>query len=202
MGGARRRLRQYPAGGDKCDLLCLWDGGDEAWAERFRGTLSKLRARDAGPASVVDAREVLHELRLIKDADELALLRRASEISARAHAVAMAAAAPGKYEFEVQQALDSYCGANGARRMAYPSIAASGPNSVFLHWDRNDRELSDGDVLLNDSGAECRYCAADVTRTYPVNGLAPSGGIRGRPDRAERRDRPRPPGGDSRRKIS
>ena len=152
------------------DTVYLWDGGDEAWAERFRGTLSKLRARDAGPASVVDAREVLHELRLIKDADELALLRRASEISARAHAVAMAAAAPGKYEFEVQQALDSYCLANGARRMAYPSIAASGPNSVFLHWSKNDRQMKDGDVLLNDSGAEYGSYATDITRTYPVNG--------------------------------
>ncbi|MDQ2870803.1 MAG: aminopeptidase P N-terminal domain-containing protein [Acidobacteriota bacterium] len=163
----RGSLGGYLAG---VDTVYLWDGGDETWADRFRGTLAKLRARDAGPAAVVDAREILHELRLIKDADELALLRRASEISARAHAAAMAAAAPGKYEFEVQQALDSYCGANGARRMAYPSIAASGPNSVFLHWDRNDRELSDGDVLLNDSGAEYRYYAADVTRTYPVNG--------------------------------
>ncbi|MFN2632493.1 MAG: aminopeptidase P N-terminal domain-containing protein [Thermoanaerobaculia bacterium] len=166
-GEVRGSLGGYLAG---VDTVYLWDGGDEAWADRFRATLSKLRARDAGPAAVVDAREVLHELRLVKDADELALLRRASEISARAHAVAMAAAAPGKYEFEVQQALDSYCGASGVRRMAYPSIAASGPNSVYLHWDRNDRELADGDVLLNDSGAEYRYYAADVTRTYPVNG--------------------------------
>ena len=82
----------------------------------------------------------------------------------------MAAAAPGRYEFEVQQALDSYCFANGARRMAYPSIAASGPNSVYLHWEKNDRRMQDGDVLLNDSGAEYGYYATDITRTYPVNG--------------------------------
>ena len=152
------------------DTLYLWDGGDEKWADRFRETLLTLRARDAGPPTVTDAREILHELRIVKDADELALLRRASDISARAHVVAMGAAAPGRYEFEVQHALDSACGANGVRRMAYPSIAASGPNSVFLHWDRNDRQLNDGDILLNDSGAEYGYYAADVTRTYPVNG--------------------------------
>jgi Xaa-Pro aminopeptidase len=82
----------------------------------------------------------------------------------------MKAAAPGRYEFEVQQALDSYCYANGARRMAYPSIVASGPNSVFLHWDRNDRKIQGGDVILNDSGAEYAYYATDITRTYPASG--------------------------------
>jgi Xaa-Pro aminopeptidase len=109
-------------------------------------------------------------MRVVKDADEIALVRRAAEITARAHTLAMKAAAPGKYEFEVQQALDSYCYANGARRMAYPSIVASGPNSVFLHWDRNDRKIEDGDLILNDSGAEYGYYATDVTRTYPANG--------------------------------
>ncbi|HEY6050894.1 MAG TPA: M24B family metallopeptidase, partial [Thermoanaerobaculia bacterium] len=77
---------------------------------------------------------------------------------------------PGRYEFEVQQALDSYCFANGARRMAYPSIVASGPNSVFLHWEKNDRQIKDGDLVLNDSGAEYEYYASDVTRTYPASG--------------------------------
>ena len=122
--------------------LYLSDGGDSAWAEKFRARLERAaRARDAGPSTIVDAREIVHELRLVKDADELALLRRAAEISARGHVRAMAAAAPGRYEFEVQQALDSYCFANGARRMAYPSIVASGPNSVFLHWEKNDRQI-------------------------------------------------------------
>ncbi|MEO8431695.1 MAG: aminopeptidase P N-terminal domain-containing protein [Acidobacteriota bacterium] len=150
--------------------LYLSDGGDAVWGEKFRLWLDGLRGHDAAPATVVDAREILHEMRLIKDADELGLLRRSAEISARAHARAMAAAAPGRYEFEVQQALDGYCLANGARRMAYPSIAASGPNSVFLHWDKNDRMMKDGDVLLNDSGAEYGYYATDITRTYPVSG--------------------------------
>jgi Xaa-Pro aminopeptidase len=54
--------------------------------------------------------------------------------------------------------------------MAYPSIAASGPNSVYLHWEKNDRLIRDGEVLLNDSGAEYGYYATDITRTYPVSG--------------------------------
>ena len=109
-------------------------------------------------------------MRVVKDADEIALIRRATEITGRGHVLAMKAAAPGRYEFEVQQALDGYCAQNGVRRMAYPSIVASGPNSVFLHWDANDREIRDGDVVLNDSGAEYADYATDITRTYPANG--------------------------------
>ena len=157
----------YFAGVEK---LYLSDGGDAEWADRLRQAIAQMRAREAGPSTVVDAREVIHEMRVVKDANEIALIRRATEISARAHARAMKAAAPGRYEFEVQQALDSYCYANGARRMAYPSIVASGPNSVFLHWDRNDRKIQGGDVILNDSGAEYAYYATDITRTYPASG--------------------------------
>ena len=164
---ASRSYSGYLAGVEK---LYVSDGGDAEWAGTIREAVEGMRARDSGPSTVVDARGVLHELRVVKDADEIALIRRAVEISARGHALAMKAAAPGKYEFEIQQVLDSYCYANGARRMAYPSIVASGPNSVFLHWDRNDRKIEDGDVILNDSGAEYGNYAADVTRTYPANG--------------------------------
>jgi Xaa-Pro aminopeptidase len=164
---ATRSFSGHLAGVQK---VYLSDGGDSAWAQKFRETLDGMRARDAGPATMVDARELLHELRLVKDADEIALLRRAAAISARGHALAMKATAPGRYEFEVQQALDAYCHANGARNMAYPSIVASGPDSVFLHWEKNNRQMKDGEVLLNDSGAEYGSYASDVTRTYPVNG--------------------------------
>ncbi len=97
-------------------------------------------------------------------------MKRAAEVSARGHVLAMKAAAPGKWEFEVQQALDGYCFANGARRMAYPSIAGSGPNSCYLHWDKSNRQMKEGEVLLNDSGAEYGLYATDITRTYPVSG--------------------------------
>src|SRR5262249_10429735 len=74
------------------------------------------------------------------------------------------------YEFEVQQALDGYCYANGARRMAYPSIVGSGPNTCTLHYDRSSRQMKDGELLLDDSGGEYGMYATDITRTYPVNG--------------------------------
>jgi Xaa-Pro aminopeptidase len=172
--GSIVRFEQWPVGFTgylaTAERLYLSDGGDAKWADRLRQSHAELRENEFGPATVVDAREIIRELRLVKDADEIALMRRAADISTKAHARAMAAAAPGKYEFEVQNALDSYCYANGVRRMAYPSIAASGPNSVYLHWDRNDRLIRDGDVILNDSGAEYGYYATDITRTYPASG--------------------------------
>ena len=154
----------------EAEKVYVSDGGDAAWAETVRKRIAAFKSRDGVASPVQDAREVIHEMRVIKDADEIALIRRATEISGRGHVLAMKAAAPGRYEFEVQAALDGYSAANGVRRMAYPSIAASGPNSVFLHWDRNDRRIQDGDVILNDSGAEYGYYATDVTRTYPANG--------------------------------
>jgi Xaa-Pro aminopeptidase len=150
--------------------IYLSDGGDSEWGEKLRAQLDRIRAADLTFPTTVDARAIVREMRLVKDADEISLMRRAAEISANAHVLAMRAAAAGRYEFEVQSALDGYCLANGAHRMAYPSIVGSGPNSVILHWDKSDRQMKDGEVLLNDSGAEYAGYAADVTRTYPVSG--------------------------------
>jgi Xaa-Pro aminopeptidase len=150
--------------------IYLSDGGDSEWGEKLRAQLDRMRAADLTLPTTVDPRAIVREMRLVKDADEITLMRRAAEISARAHVLAMRAAGPGRYEFEVQAALDGYCLANGARRMAYPSIVGSGPHSLILHWDKSDRQMKDGEVLLNDSGAEYAGYAADVTRTYPVSG--------------------------------
>jgi Xaa-Pro aminopeptidase len=153
------------------DKLYLSDGGDTEWLAKFRADYDPLSSeRRAGPGTVVDARAIIHEMRVIKDAEDLRFIRRAAELSAAAHKRAMAAAAPGKYEFEVQQVLDGYCYANGSRRMAYPSIVGSGPNACTLHYDQSSRQMKDGELLLDDSGAEYGNYASDVTRTYPVNG--------------------------------
>jgi Xaa-Pro aminopeptidase len=152
------------------ERLYLSDGDDAVWAARFQKAYRDVRDRDFGPGIVGDAGEVLHEMRLVKDDEDLRFLRRAAEISAQGHVLAMRAAAPGKYEFEVQAALDGYCLANGAHRMAYPSIVGSGPNSVTLHWSKNDRRIQAGEVVLNDSGAEYGLYATDITRTYPASG--------------------------------
>jgi len=151
--------------------LVVLSADDDEWWSKERDRLDPLHAeRGFGPGMLTDARKLIHEMRLIKDAEDLRMMRRAAEISARGHRAAMAAVAPGKYEFEVQNALDSYTYAQGARRMAYPSIAGSGPNACILHYDQSSRQMKDGEIFLNDSGAEYGNYATDVTRTYPVNG--------------------------------
>ncbi len=167
LDASGRNLSGYMAGVDR---LYLSDGSDDKWAEKFRTEYAQMRQRDRGPATIVDARGLIHAMRLVKDEEELRLLRRAAEMSAQGHVRAMQAARPERWEFEVQAALDGYCYANGARRMAYPSIAGSGPNSCVLHYDRSNRQMKDGEVLLNDSGTEFGMYATDITRTYPVNG--------------------------------
>ncbi len=162
----------YTSTGYLADATAIYvsDGGDTEWIEKFRASYDPLGTRRGGPSTLVDARSITREMRLIKDEEDIRFLRRVAEMSAQGHIRAMQAAAPGKYEFEVQQALDGYCAANGSRRMAYPSIAGSGPNSCILHYDQNSRQMKDGEVLLNDSGGEYGLYATDITRTYPVNG--------------------------------
>jgi Xaa-Pro aminopeptidase len=161
------QLSGYFAGVER---MYFSDGGDEEWAARFRAEFDLLKSAGVGPSTQVDAGAVIYEMRLIKDPEDLKFMRRAAAMSAKAHILAMQAAAPGKWEFEVQAVLDGYCYANGARRMAYPSIVGSGPNSCILHYDRSSRQMQDGEVLLNDSGAQYGEYATDITRTYPVNG--------------------------------
>ena len=152
------------------ETLYLLDGDDEEWLEKFRESYDPLANRRSGPSTIVDARALLHEMRLIKDEEDIRFLRRVAEMSAQGHIRAMQTAAPGRWEFEVQEAHDGFCARNGSRRMAYPSIAGSGPNSCILHYHQSDRQMKDGEVLLNDSGCEFGLYATDITRTYPVNG--------------------------------
>ena len=109
-------------------------------------------------------------LRLVKDADEIARMRKAVDISVLGHNAAMQAARPGAWEYEIEAALEAAFRRNGADRVGYPSIVGSGPNSTTLHYDVNRRQTRDGDLVVVDAGAEWGQYTADVTRTFPVNG--------------------------------
>ncbi len=132
--------------------------------------LLRVRGGFVAPTRVEDPGPVLHELRLRRAPAELAAQRRACEISRDAHAEAMRYARPGQHEYEVQAALEYVFRVNGSPRNAYPSIVASGPNACILHYSENRRRMEDGDLLLIDAGCEYGYHAADITRTFPVNG--------------------------------
>jgi len=109
-------------------------------------------------------------LRLVKDADEIARMRKAVDISVLGHIAAMQAARPGAWEYEIEAALEAAFRRNGADRVGYPSIVGSGPNSTTLHYDVNRRQTRDGDLVVVDAGAEWGQYTADVTRTFPVSG--------------------------------
>jgi Xaa-Pro aminopeptidase len=143
----------------------------DARVTRLVAEMRGVRARGLEtPARIEDPGRVLHELRLRRAPEELARQRRACEISRDAHIEAMRFARPGQYEYEVQAALEFVFRKGGSPRNAYPSIVASGPNACILHYVENSRRMEDGDLLLIDAGCEWGYHAADITRTFPVNG--------------------------------
>jgi len=109
-------------------------------------------------------------MRLIKDAQEQAIMLRAGEISGRAHARAMRAARAGIFEYELEAELLYEFRRNGAQFPAYTTIVASGANACVLHYIANNRRIEDGDLVLIDAGCELDGYASDITRTFPVNG--------------------------------
>jgi len=113
---------------------------------------------------------LLHDLRLYKSAHELKLMRRAAAITTAAHIRAMRSARPGGSEAGLEAEIIYEFMRNGARFPAYPCIVGAGRNACVMHYVRNDGALKDGDLVLIDAGAEYRYYASDVTRTFPVNG--------------------------------
>ena len=109
-------------------------------------------------------------MRLIKDATEIAAMRRAAKISAGAHARAMRAARAGMREYELEAELLYEFRRQGAQSVAYNSIVAAGANACVLHYPAGDAVLRDGDLVLIDAGCEVDSYASDITRTFPVNG--------------------------------
>lgn len=118
-------------------------------------------------ASLEDA---LQELRVIKDAGEVALLERANTATAAGHLAAMRLARPGLREFQIQAELERHFRFQGGDDLGYNSIVAAGANSAVLHYTRNDDLLRRGELMLIDAGAECGGYAADVTRCFPISG--------------------------------
>jgi len=149
-------------------------GREAAWDARAMGWLNVVRTKArqgiAAPVRMVDTRVWLDEMRLVKDSHELALMRRAAEISTGAHRDAMRATRPGRHEYEIEAELLSAFRRGGAAAPAYTSIVASGPNACVLHYVFNNQPMRDGDLLLIDAAAEFGSYAADITRTFPVSG--------------------------------
>jgi Xaa-Pro aminopeptidase len=149
-------------------------GVDPAFDAQLIAALGAVRARERrgvrAPVELVDLTELVHELRVHKDASEVLSMRHAVGITGQAHAQVMARATPGATESELEAELLHVFRRAGAERAAYPSIVGSGPNTTILHYRENNRTLEDGDLVLVDAGCEWQYTASDITRTFPANG--------------------------------
>jgi Xaa-Pro aminopeptidase len=158
------------------DQHALWFslGHDAGWDARITAALNAVRAQTrAGkraPAILHDVRASLDEMRLVKDAHEIALMRKAAVIAGAAHRRAMRFATPGIFEYEVEAEFLHEFRRQGSQAPAYSPIVAGGANACVLHYVDNHRELRDGDLLLIDAGCEVDGYASDITRTFPVNG--------------------------------
>lgn len=137
------------------------------WINSIR---SKARLGAQPPNEFEALDHLLHDMRLYKSAAEIKVMRRAADISARAHVRAMQACRAGLHEYSLEAELDYEFRKGGAKMPAYGSIVAAGRNACILHYQQNDALLRDGDLVLIDAGCEIECYASDITRTFPVSG--------------------------------
>lgn len=131
-----------------------------------RGSRQNLTA----PATLTDWRPWVHEMRLFKSEEEIAVLRRAGEITALAHTRAMEKCRPGMFEYQLEGEILHEFNRHGARFPSYNTIVGGGENGCILHYTENESPLQDGELVLIDAGCEYQGYAGDITRTFPING--------------------------------
>jgi len=123
----------------------------------------------SAPYEFVSLEYLLHDMRLFKSREEISLMRKAAKISVQAHNRAMQVCEPGMNEAELEAEFLYGFKKNGAG-WAYSSIVGGGDNACILHYTENNQILKDKTLVLIDAGAEYEGYAADITRTFPVNG--------------------------------
>ncbi len=139
----------------------------QAWLQSVR---MQSRAGVAAPSVLHDVHVLLDEMRLFKDKEEIAIMKRSAAIAAEAHCRAMRASRPGLREYHLEAEILHEFRRNGSKFPAYGSIVATGANACVLHYRASDTEIKDGDLILIDAGCELDSYASDITRTFPANG--------------------------------
>lgn len=137
------------------------------WINIIRG---KARSGAIPPDEFIALDHQLHDMRLYKSPAEQKVMEEVGEITAQAHINAMKVCKPGLYEYHLEAEYLYHFKKNGCAYTAYPSIVGGGRNACILHYRENNCELKDGDLVLIDAGGELEGYAADITRTFPVNG--------------------------------
>ena len=158
---------------EQCSRVYYTMGVHPEFDQQVIGWVNSLRAQAKHgkhtPQEFVALDHLLHDMRLYKSRAEVAMMRRAAQISVGAHIRAMKSTKAGINECEVMADIVHEFNRHGAD-ISYHPIVGGGANACTLHYSANNQELRDGDLLLIDAGCEYRYYAADITRTFPVNG--------------------------------
>jgi Xaa-Pro aminopeptidase len=121
-------------------------------------------------AGTHDVTTPVAELRVIKDAGEVALMRKAADASVKAQLAMMGSVKPGMTELSLAARMGVAWADGGCERPSYAPIVGSGPNSTVLHYSANSRTIEDGDLVTVDAACKYSMYAADITRTVPANG--------------------------------
>jgi len=139
--------------------------GSGGWKDNSSTNIHNQRIHSLFESSLKPLNPCISEMRLIKDKEEVKNMQDAADLASEAHMSAMRVASPGLYEHNVASVFDSQF-TNGNSEHSYPPIVASGENACILHYNENNQELQDGDLLLIDAGCEINGYASDITRTY------------------------------------
>jgi Xaa-Pro aminopeptidase len=142
------------------------ESGEDDFEAKMVASLRKL----APLATLADIRPAVTRMRVVKSPGEIALIRKAVEASVDAHLAAMKAVRPGVWEYQIAALMKYEYERRGCEWPAYPPIVGSGFYSTVLHYDADDQQMKDGDVVVMDVAGSYGGYASDITRTLPVNG--------------------------------
>ncbi len=141
--------------------------------QKLMGWVNQIKAQSRSgvhvPYEFVSLDHLLHDMRLYKSRAEIGLMKKAAKVSVAAHKRAMRLCRPGLHEYAIEAEFNHEFRRNNAQH-AYPPIVGGGENGCILHYNDNNAQLNDGELLLIDAGCEIEGYASDITRTFPVNG--------------------------------
>ena len=144
----------------------LFDQQLIGWVNELRGVARKTFH---APEEIHALHDMLHDMRVYKSREELAVMRKSAKVAIEAHETAMRTCVPGMNEADIHAGL-LHTFIRNRCEASYLPIVAGGANACVLHYITNDEELRDGELLLIDAGAELDGYASDITRTFPING--------------------------------
>lgn len=142
-----------------------WDGNPT------REALFISKIQDRFPQfEIKDLTPILDEMRLIKSDEEIAVIRKATQIAGLAIIEAMRSTNPGVYEYQLEAAAKYIFYLYGSQGDGYPSIIGGGTNAYMGHYFHKTDILKDGDLVIMDYAPDYKFYTSDVTRIWPVNG--------------------------------